>query len=346
VFSLALIRGKFTMGPQSQSSREDLSVDTIGVITSGGDAPGMNAALRAVVRAACNEDVRVLGIRHAYRGVIDGEHVELDRSSVAGLSGMGGTMIKTARCKEWMTPEGRARGAQRLRDMGVEGLVVIGGDGSFTGAHMLEKEHGIPCIGVPGTIDNDLYGTDYTIGFHTAVNTAVEMVDKIRDTAESHERLFLVEVMGRHSGQIAAAVGLACGAEEILVPEEKTHIEKVREVLAHAKRRGKRSLIVIVAEGDDEGGVFELQRKLALESNFDIRCSVLGHVQRGGVPSAFDRILGVMLGEAAVSHLLKGKSAVMVGVRHLKVKTIPIEEAYTKKEAFDQKMIQLARLLS
>lgn len=321
-------------------------MDTIGVITSGGDAPGMNAALRAVVRAACNEDIRVLGIRHAYRGVIDGDHIELDRRSVAGLSGMGGTIIKTARCEEWMSPEGRARGAQRLRDLGVQGLVVIGGDGSFTGAHLLETEHGIPCVGVPGTIDNDLYGTDYTIGFHTAVNTAVEMVDKIRDTAESHERLFLVEVMGRHSGQIAAAVGLACGAEEILIPEEKTNIDRVREVLAHAKRRGKRSLIVIVAEGDDEGGVFELQRKLALESNFDIRCTVLGHVQRGGVPTAFDRILGLMLGEAAVSHLLRGRSAIMVGIRHLRVRAVPIQETFTKRETFDQRLIQLARDLS
>jgi 6-phosphofructokinase 1 len=306
----------------------------------------MNAALRSVVRTAVADGVRVLGFRRAFQGIIDGDHVEMTRRSVAGLTGSGGTVLKSARCKEWRTPEGRERGARRLRDLGVDGLVVIGGDGSFTGAHLLEGEHAFPCVGVPATIDNDLWGTDYTIGFHTAVNTAVELVDKIRDTAESHERLFLVEVMGRHSGQIAAAVGLACGAEEILVPEEKTNIAKVRDVLTSGKKRGKRSSIVIVAEGDDAGGVFEIQRKLALEGIYDVRVSVLGHIQRGGAPSAFDRILASLLGRSAVAALLKGERDIMVGISHREVAQVPLEDTFSRREDFDKRLIALARALS
>lgn len=321
-------------------------METLGVITSGGDAPGMNAAVRAVVRTGCARGLRMLGFRRAYRGIIDGDCEELNRRSVAGISNRGGTVIKTARCEEWLTPEGRARGAARLRDLGVDGLIVIGGDGSFRGAHALEQEHGFPCVGVPGTIDNDLWGTDYTIGFLTAVQTAVECVDKLRDTAESHERLFLIEVMGRHSGQIAAAVGLACGAEEILVPEEKTEIAKVRAVLEHAKRRGKRSCIVIVAEGEEEGGAFAIKEKLALEGHFDTRVAVIGHVQRGGVPVAFDRILASVLGQAAVERILAGKRGIMVGLRHNEVVEVPFEDTFTKKHGLDERLLGIARLLS
>jgi 6-phosphofructokinase 1 len=321
-------------------------LETIGVITSGGDAPGMNAAVRAVVRTALGEGVRVLGIRRAYQGIIDRDFEEMTRRTVAGLCCVGGTILKTARCKEWREPEGRARGAERLHDMGVEGLIVIGGDGSFTGAHLLEKEHGIPCVGVPGTIDNDLFGTDYSIGFQTAVNTAVELVDRIRDTAESHERLFLVEVMGRHAGQIAAAVGLATGAEEIFVPEETNQVDRVRDVLKSAKKRGKRSLIVIVAEGDDAGGVFEIQRKLALEGIYDVRCTVLGHVQRGGAPCAYDRILASVLGRAATTALLAGESDIMVGLHHTDVVKVPLEEAISKRVDLDQRLLALARILT
>lgn len=321
-------------------------METIGVITSGGDAPGMNAAVRAVVRTALGEGVRVLGIRRAYQGIIDRDFEEMTRRTVAGLCCVGGTILKTARCKEWREPEGRARGAERLHDMGVEGLIVIGGDGSFTGAHLLEKEHGIPCVGVPGTIDNDLFGTDYSIGFQTAVNTAVELVDRIRDTAESHERLFLVEVMGRHAGQIAAAVGLATGAEEIFVPEETNQVDRVRDVLKSAKKRGKRSLIVIVAEGDDAGGVFEIQRKLALEGIYDVRCTVLGHVQRGGAPCAYDRILASVLGRAATTALLAGESDIMVGLHHTDVVKVPLEEAISKRVDLDQRLLALARILT
>jgi 6-phosphofructokinase 1 len=306
----------------------------------------MNAAVRAVVRTALGEGVRVLGIRRAYQGIIDRDFEEMTRRTVAGLCCVGGTILKTARCKEWREPEGRARGAERLHDMGVEGLIVIGGDGSFTGAHLLEKEHGIPCVGVPGTIDNDLFGTDYSIGFQTAVNTAVELVDRIRDTAESHERLFLVEVMGRHAGQIAAAVGLATGAEEIFVPEETNQVDRVRDVLKSAKKRGKRSLIVIVAEGDDAGGVFEIQRKLALEGIYDVRCTVLGHVQRGGAPCAYDRILASVLGRAATTALLAGESDIMVGLHHTDVVKVPLEEAISKRVDLDQRLLALARILT
>jgi 6-phosphofructokinase 1 len=323
-----------------------VKLETIGVITSGGDAPGMNAAVRAVVRTALGEGVRVLGIRRAYQGIIDRDFEEMTRRTVAGLCCVGGTILKTARCKEWREPEGRARGAERLHDMGVEGLIVIGGDGSFTGAHLLEKEHGIPCVGVPGTIDNDLFGTDYSIGFQTAVNTAVELVDRIRDTAESHERLFLVEVMGRHAGQIAAAVGLATGAEEIFVPEETNQVDRVRDVLKSAQKRGKRSLIVIVAEGDDAGGVFEIQRKLALEGIYDVRCTVLGHVQRGGAPCAYDRILASVLGRAATTALLAGESDIMVGLHHTDVVKVPLEEAISKRVDLDQRLLALARILT
>ncbi len=319
---------------------------TIGVITSGGDAPGMNPCLRAVVRTARARGLRVIGFHRAYDGIIEGDCRDLGHRDVAGLIARGGTILRSARCQAWHTPEGRARGAATLRERGVEGLVVIGGDGSFTGAHLLEQEHGIPCVGVPGTIDNDLWGTDSTIGFHTAVNTAVELVDKIRDTAESHERLFLVEVMGRHSGQIAAAVGLAAGAEEILVPEEKTDIAKVREVLTRAREHGKQSCIVIVSEGDDAGGVFDIQKKLAAEGIRDVRVTVLGHVQRGGTPSAFDRILASRLGRGAVEALLAGEHDVMVGIERGEVVRVPLEETYTRPERFNQRFVDLARAIS
>ncbi|SMO60265.1 6-phosphofructokinase [Solitalea koreensis] len=302
-------------------------IKKIGVFTSGGDAPGMNACIRAVVRTAIYHNIEVVGIMRGYEGMINGEFIHLETESVANIIQRGGTILKTARSKDFMTPEGRKKAYDQLKANGIDAIVAIGGNGTFTGAAVFEKEYGIPAIGIPGTIDNDLLGTDFTIGFDTAINTVVDAVDAIRDTAESHDRLFLVEVMGRDSGQIAMASGIGSGAEAILMPEVKGDAEELFERLAKGTRK-KSSKIVIVAEGDEAGGAFGLAERVKERfPNYDTRVSVLGHIQRGGSPTCHDRMLASQLGFTAVEALLQGKKGAMVGIINQEVVYTPFSEA-------------------
>jgi len=276
----------------------------IGVLTSGGDAPGMNAAIRAVVRAGIYHGISVYGIKKGYQGMIQGDIQPMESDSVSGIIHKGGTILQTARCKEFFTYEGRKQAYEQLIKQGIEAVIVIGGDGSFTGAGIMAKEFKFPFIGIPGTIDNDLYGTDYTIGFDTALNTVVSAVDKIRDTATSHGRIFFVEVMGKEAGFVALQSGIACGAEGILIPEEKGQIDSLRKYL---KERAihKKSSIILVAEGEDEGSAIDIAGRIKQEfPDFDIRTTILGHLQRGGSPSAFDRIIASRMGKASIDALL------------------------------------------
>lgn len=289
------------------------SIQNIGLLTSGGDAPGMNAAIRAVVRASLYHNLKVTGILRGYEGLIQGDFIPMGGKSVANIIQRGGTILKTARCEAFKTPEGRAKAYANLVANSIDALVVIGGDGTFTGADIFSREFDIPVIGLPGTIDNDLIGTDFTIGYDTAINTVVNAVDKIRDTAESHDRLFIVEVMGRDSGLIALRSGIGVGAEAILIPEARMEFEDLINKIASG-RKDKASKIIIVAEGDEAGGAYVVGK--VLKEKFptsDIRISVLGHMQRGGSPSCMDRVLASQLGVAAVEALLEGKSNLMVG---------------------------------
>ncbi|MFC1734980.1 6-phosphofructokinase [Candidatus Hydrogenedentota bacterium] len=319
----------------------------IGVLTSGGDAPGMNAAVRAVVRSAIYHGVEVIGFERGYAGVLEGQGSQMDLRSVSGIINRGGTILRTARSEEFRSPEGRERAAGILKRFMVEGLVVIGGDGSYRGAAEIAEEHGIKVVGVPGTIDNDIGGTDFTIGFDTAVNTALEAIDKIRDTAASHDRLFIVEVMGRHSGAIALHVGLAGGAEYVAIPEMKTDGSEICRMLNTGFKTGKTSSIIVVAEGDDAGGALGL-RALILEKTpyNDVRVSILGHLQRGGVPSAFDRVLASRLGAAAVDVLLAGETMKMTCMGQNKIVTSPITDAWEKPAPIDMDMVDLASILA
>ena len=319
----------------------------IGVLTSGGDAPGMNAAIRSVVRSCIYYGVQPVAIHEGYKGLIENNMEEVNARSVANIINQGGTFLKSARCAEFRTPEGRAKAFENAKAAGLDGLVVIGGDGSFTGAMLIEKEHSMPCIGVPGTIDNDIFGTDYTIGYDTALNTAVDAIDKIRDTATSHNRLFLIEVMGRDAGFIALNSGIAAGAEEILIPEEDQSVEKLMDSLENSGRAGKTSSIVVVSEGEKIGGVVELGR--AVEESFpeyEVKVTVLGHIQRGGKPTCVDRVLASRLGVAAVEKLREGVSGVMVGVRDQKVVTTPLEEAISKHNAIDEALLRVADIVT
>ena len=319
----------------------------IGVLTSGGDAPGMNAAIRSVVRSCIYYGVQPVAIHEGYKGLIENNLEEVNARSVANIINQGGTFLKSARCAEFRTPEGRTKAFENAKAAGLDGLVVIGGDGSFTGAMLIEKEHGLPCIGVPGTIDNDIFGTDFTIGYDTALNTAVEAIDKIRDTATSHNRLFLIEVMGRDAGFIALNSGIAAGAEEILIPEEDHSVEKLMDSLENSGRAGKTSSIVVVSEGEKIGGVVELGR--AVEESFpeyEVKVTVLGHIQRGGKPTCSDRVLASRLGVAAVEKLREGLSGVMVGVRDQKVVTTPLEEAISKHNAIDDALLRVADIVT
>jgi 6-phosphofructokinase 1 len=321
-------------------------MQTIGVFTSGGDAPGMNACLRAVVRTAVHEGVRVVGIHRGYAGMLVGEFSELGPTSVSNIIQLGGTAIKTARCEEFFHAEGRAQTAEHLRRAGVEGLVAIGGDGTFRGAHALWLEHHVPIIGLPGTIDNDLYGTDHTIGYDTAVNTALDAIDRIRDTATSHDRLFFVEVMGRHAGFIALTVGVAGGVEMILVPELEVSPREIYDTIAAGVARGKSSSIIVVAEGDEEGGALEIARKVREFGPIESRVTILGHVQRGGRPTAFDRVLASQLGAAGVQALLEGDSDKMVGRVNNGVLRTPLPETWEKKKGLDRALYDLAGVLA
>lgn len=288
-------------------------IKNIGVLTSGGDAPGMNAAIRAVVRAAIYYDLQVTGILRGYEGLVHGDFIEMNRKSVANIIQRGGTILKTARSDAFRTKEGREQAYRQLKKHSIDALIVIGGDGTFTGANLFTTEFNFPVVGLPGTIDNDLQGTDFTIGYDTAINTVVNAVDKIRDTAESHDRLFIVEVMGRDSGLIALRSGIGVGAEAILIPEANMGVEGLIQRLENG-RKDKASKIVIVAEGDEVGGAFNVGEALKEKfPNYDIRVSVLGHIQRGGKPSCMDRVLASRFGVAAVEGVINGQSGVMVG---------------------------------
>ncbi|PVZ70300.1 6-phosphofructokinase [Pelagibaculum spongiae] len=320
---------------------------SIAILTSGGDAPGMNAAVRAAVRAGLNADVDVYGVRCGYQGLIDDDFIPMDAKSVSHIINQGGTTLLSARCEDFRTEAGRATAAENLKKRNIKGLVVIGGDGSFTGALKIAQEHGISVVGVPATIDNDIYGTDFTIGFDTAVNTVMEAVDKIDDTAESHNRLFFIEVMGRDAGFIALHAGMASGCSEILIPEEETDVKYLVSRLNDLHSRGKRSMIVMVAEGDQCGGVFKLARQTedALK-DMQVRVTVLGHLQRGGSPTCADRVLACRLGVAAVEKLLQGVGGVMVGTRNQQVVTTSLAEAIEKKSKPDEDMIRVAHTIT
>jgi len=317
----------------------------IGVFTSGGDAPGMNAAIRAVVRKAIYNNVEVFGIQFGYRGMISGNIIPLENKSVSNIIQRGGTILRTARSEEFMTVEGRRKAFENLQKHQIEGVVGIGGDGTFKGLSTFIQEFPVKVVGVPGTIDNDLYGTDYTIGFDSAVNTALSIIDKIRDTAAAHERLFYIEVMGRDAGFIALDVGIASGAEYIVIPETETNIENLRKMLAHY-RKDKSSVIIIVAEGDEEGNAVEIAQKVKDTAGYDYRISVIGHAQRGGSPTALDRVLASRLGASAVDKLLEGKSDIMVGEINWKVTEIPLYETWEKHKEINPRLIELARILS
>ena len=323
------------------------NITKVGVLTSGGDSPGMNAAIRAVVRTGIFCGLDVYGIYRGYEGLIDNQIEPMTSSSVSNIIQRGGTILKTARSKRFMEYEGRLQAYRNLQEQGIEGLVVIGGNGTFTGAWEFDKEFNFPVIGLPGTIDNDLYGTDATIGFDTAVNTVVEAADKIRDTANSHERLFFIEVMGRDAGFIALRSGIACGAEFILVPETTTYIDNLARLLKHDWRRSKTSGIVIVAEGDDAGGATEIAAKVKEKlPEMDARVTILGHIQRGGPPSASDRMLASTLGYAAVKGLLEGHRGVMAGIVNKELVYTPFEKAIKHNKDLNRELLEMSRILA
>jgi 6-phosphofructokinase 1 len=322
-------------------------ISNIGVFTSGGDSPGMNAAIRAVVRTAISEGLDVFGIYRGYEGMIDGQIEKMESHSVSNIIQRGGTILKTARSKRFMTYEGRLEAFCNLEKYKINALVAIGGNGTFTGATEFEKEFKVPIVGLPGTIDNDLYGTDYTIGFDTALNTAINAADKIRDTATSHDRLFFLEVMGRDAGYIALWTGVASGAEFILVPESKTYIDNVARLLRHDMRHNKTSGIVIVSEGDDAGGAYEIARQVKERlPEIDARVTVLGHIQRGGSPTVMDRVRASWMGFESVKALVAGESGIMIGIVNNAITHIPFQDAIFKKKEFQFGGLELARILA
>ena len=322
-------------------------IKRIGVYTSGGDAPGMNAALRAVVRTAYYHDLHIYGIYRGYEGMIDGELKRLERSDVGNIIHRGGTILKTARSKRFKEAEGRKQAYESLLAFDIDGCIAIGGDGTFTGANVFSKEYNIPFIGIPGTIDNDLFGTDYTIGFDTAINTAVEAVDKIRDTADSHNRLFFVEVMGRNSGYIALNTGIGSGAGSVMIPEIDNSIENLIEKLRKGAKRKKLFSVVIVAEGNKYGGATEIAQKVKeLFDFYDTKVTIIGHLQRGGSPTCFDRVLASRLGFAAVEGLLKGEKNAMAGLLNNEVAFTPFEETITKEKPIKSDLVRMAEILA
>jgi 6-phosphofructokinase 1 len=319
----------------------------IAVLTSGGDAPGMNACLRAVIRGAIYHGIEAYGIKYGYNGLIEGDIYKMKSYSVSNIIQKGGTILKSARSAEFRTKEGRKKAYQQLQRRGIEGMVVIGGDGTFTGASIFYEEYGFPIVGAPGTIDNDLYGTDFTIGFDTAVNTALEAIDKIRDTANSHDRIFFIEVMGRDSGYIAIESGIGGGAELIMVPETSTTIEDVIHNLSQGRNQEKTSSIVVVAEGDEEGGAMEVVEKVRAKlKGKDLKVSILGHIQRGGAPTAMDRIIGSRLGLAALEGLLSGKKNMMAGVINNRVVFTDFKECINTSKPLDQDLLRMVKILS
>lgn len=318
---------------------------TLGVLTSGGDAPGMNAAIRAVVRYGLAQNCRMYGVMRGYSGLLEGHIQELGASSVANIIQRGGTILKTDRCEAFYKKQVRKEAVQLLRRMGIDGLVVIGGDGSFTGAHLMEKENDFPVIGVPATIDNDIAGTDDTIGFDTAVNTAIDAIDRIRDTASSHDRIFIVEVMGHSSGFIGIQVGMGGGAETVILPEKKESIPAICQNIERGNKRGKSSSIIVVAEGPKPGLSSRLARDLE-RRGYSTRVCILGHTQRGGSPTAHDRVLASILGASAVGHLLCGRSNAMVGIQSSEVELVHFKHVIGKKKEIPSSMLTLAGYLS
>ena len=322
-------------------------INCIGILTSGGDAPGMNAAIRAVTRAAIYGGLRVKGIYRGYRGLITGEIVEFKTQNVSNIIQAGGTILKTARCKEFQTPEGRKQAYEMMQKEGIDALVVIGGDGSLTGARVFATEFNIPIVGLPGAIDNDLYGTDRTIGYDTALNTIMECVDKIRDTATSHERLFFIEVMGRDAGFLALNGAIASGAEAAIIPEISTEVDQLSELISNGFRKSKNSSIVLVAESPVTGGAMGMAERVKNEfPQYDVRVSILGHLQRGGSPTAADRILASRMGAAAIEALLEDQRNVMIGIRNDEIVYVPFSKAIKNDKPIKRELLTTLRTLS
>ena len=324
-------------------------IETIGVLTSGGDAPGMNAAIRAVTRSARFHNMNVVGIMRGYQGLIDKEFVKFTSSSVSNTIQRGGTILKTARCGDFLTPEGRKKAHDNMVEAGIDALVVIGGNGSLTGAQLFAREYDLPIIGLPGTIDNDLYGTDSTIGYDSALNTIGECVDKIRDTANSHDRIFFVEVMGRDAGFLAQNSAIASGAEAAIIPESATDVDQLAEFIERGKRKSKNSAIVLVSEAqkDGVGGAMYYADRIKKEfPQFDARVTILGHLQRGGKPTAYDRILASRLGYAAIEALMEGQRNVMVGIKDDEIVYVPISRAIKMNKPINQELISVLNVLS
>ncbi|QLE00305.1 6-phosphofructokinase [Galbibacter sp. BG1] len=324
------------------------NIKKIGVLTSGGDAPGMNAAIRAVVRTCAYHNIECVGIYRGYQGLIEGDMEPMDARSVRNIINRGGTVLKSARSKEFKTKEGRQKAHKQLLDNQIDALVLIGGDGTFTGGVVFNEEFGYPVIGIPGTIDNDIDGTTFTLGYDTALNTVVDAIDRIRDTASSHDRLFFIEVMGRDCGQLALNSGVGAGAEEILIPEANLGLDRLLHSLERSRKSGKTSSIVVVAEGDKTGkNVFELAEYVEENlPNYDIRVSVLGHMQRGGSPSCFDRVLASRMGVRAVESLMEGKSNLMVGIIKDEMVLTPIEDAIKGKSTIDAELMRVCEIMS
>lgn len=323
------------------------TIKRIGVLTSGGDAPGMNAAIRATVRASIYHGLRVYGIYRGYQGLIDNHIEEMQSSSVSNIIHSGGTILKSARCDEFLNKAGRSKARDNLREHGIDALVVIGGDGTFRGARVFGQEFNIPVVGIPGTIDNDLYGTDNTIGYDTALNTIVDAVDKIRDTATAHNRLFFIEVMGRDAGFLALSGGIASGAEVVLVPEIEDDYKQLHDFLKSGYKKGKTSSIVLVSEGDEIGGAVKIAENTGKEyPEYDVRVTILGHLQRGGAPSAFDRVLASRMGVFAVKALIDKKKDIMVGLHNDRIAYIPISQSLDNKKPLNTQLLELMKILS
>ncbi len=324
-------------------------IKTIGVLTSGGDAPGMNAAIRAVTRTARYHDINVIGIMRGYLGLIENEFVKFTSSSVSNTIQRGGTILKTARCDAFLTPEGRKKAYENMLAAGIDALVVIGGNGSLTGAQLFAREYDIPIIGLPGTIDNDLYGTDYTIGYDSALNTIVECVDKIRDTANSHDRIFFIEVMGRDAGFLAQNSAIASGAEAAIIPEGDTDVDQLAAFIERGKRKSKNSAIVLVSEAHKNGvgGAMYYAERIKNEyPQFDARVTILGHLQRGGMPTAYDRILASRMGYAAIEALMEGQRNIMIGIKNDEIVYVPISRAVKKNKPINEELISVLNILS
>lgn len=322
-------------------------INSIGILTSGGDAPGMNAAIRAVTRSAIYNGLKVYGIYRGYKGLVTDEIQEFKTQNVSNIIQMGGTILKTARCKEFTTPEGRAQAYENMKKHGIDALVVIGGDGSLTGARIFAQEYDIPCIGLPGTIDNDLYGTDTTIGYDTALNTILDAVDKIRDTATSHERLFFVEVMGRDAGFLALNGAIAAGAEAAIIPEFSTEVDQLEQFIKQGFRKSKSSSIVLVAESELTGGAMHYAERVKNEyPEYDVRVTILGHLQRGGRPTAHDRIIASRMGVASIQALLEGQRNVMIGIENNKIVYVPFAKAIKNDKPIDKELVNVLHELS